>query len=91
MTTPEYVVDKATKLETINNRIHEIRTRFEVLLRDAETEKLISIGNNDNREKTTALYETKKSELTDDFQFIAECNSGEKFMEDDHIASNSHY
>jgi len=28
ITTPEYVVDKATKLETIYNRIHEIRTRF---------------------------------------------------------------
>ena len=27
--TPEYVVDKATKLETIHNRIHEIRMRFE--------------------------------------------------------------
>ena len=36
VTTPEYVVDKATKLETIYNRIHEIRMRFEVLLRDAE-------------------------------------------------------
>ena len=32
--TPEYVVDKATKLETIYNRIHEIRTRFEILHRD---------------------------------------------------------
>ncbi len=30
VTTPEYVVDKATKLETIYNRIHEIRMRFEV-------------------------------------------------------------
>jgi len=35
VTTPEYVIDKATKLETNVNRIHEIRTRFEVLLRDA--------------------------------------------------------
>ena len=43
MTTPEYVVDKATKLETIYNRIHEVRTRFEVLLRDAEIQKLHSI------------------------------------------------
>ena len=34
VTTPEYVVDKATKLETIYNRIHEVRTRFEVLYRD---------------------------------------------------------
>ena len=29
VTTPEFVVDKATKLETIYDRIHEIRTRFE--------------------------------------------------------------
>src|SRR5204863_3705465 len=28
VTTKEYVVDKATKLETLYNRIHEIRTRF---------------------------------------------------------------
>ena len=36
VTTPEYVVDKSTKLETIYDRIHEIRMRFEVLKRDAE-------------------------------------------------------
>jgi HD-GYP domain-containing protein (c-di-GMP phosphodiesterase class II) len=36
VTTPEYVVDKATKLETIYDRIHEVRMRFEVLKRDAE-------------------------------------------------------
>ena len=31
VTTPEFVVDKATKLETISDRIHEVRTRFEIL------------------------------------------------------------
>jgi len=36
ITTPVHVVDKATKLETIFDRIHLIDTRFEVLLRDAE-------------------------------------------------------
>lgn len=36
LTTPEHIVDKATKLETVYNRIHEIRTRFEILWRDAE-------------------------------------------------------
>lgn len=34
--TPEYVVDKGTKLETIYDRIHTISTRFEVLKRDME-------------------------------------------------------
>ena len=35
---PEYVVDKATKLGTIYDRIHEVEMRFEVLKRDAEIE-----------------------------------------------------
>jgi HD-GYP domain-containing protein (c-di-GMP phosphodiesterase class II) len=36
VTTPVHVVDKATKLETIFDRIHLIDTRFEVLKRDTE-------------------------------------------------------
>src|SRR6185436_15567317 len=44
VTTPEYVVDKSTKLETIYDRIHEIRMRFEVLKRDAEIACLEAIA-----------------------------------------------
>ena len=40
VTTPVHVVDKATKLETIFDRIHLVDTRFEVLKRDAEIEML---------------------------------------------------
>ena len=40
ITTPVHVVDKATKLETIYDRIHMLDTRFEVLKRDAEIELL---------------------------------------------------
>src|SRR5204863_641107 len=40
VTTPVHVVDKATKLETIYDRIHLLDTRFEVLKRDAEIEFL---------------------------------------------------
>ena len=36
ITTPVHVVDKATKLETLFDRIELIETRFELLLRDAE-------------------------------------------------------
>ena len=38
--TPEYVMDKATKLETIHDRIHTLEARFEVLRRDAQIEYL---------------------------------------------------
>ena len=74
VTTPEYVVDKATKLETIYNRLHEIRTRFEVLLRDAEIHRLESIiAGVDPGKADLALEETRR-QLDDDFSFVAECN-----------------
>jgi HD-GYP domain-containing protein (c-di-GMP phosphodiesterase class II) len=40
LVTPVHVVDKATKLETICDRIHLVDTRFEVLLRDAQIRAL---------------------------------------------------
>lgn len=40
ITTPVHVVDKATKLQTIFDRVHLIDTRFEVLKRDAELDAL---------------------------------------------------
>ncbi len=40
VTTPVHVVDKATKLQTIFDRIHLVDTRWEVLKRDAEIHSL---------------------------------------------------
>ncbi len=36
VTVPEYVVDKATKLHTLYDRIETVRMRFEIVRRDAE-------------------------------------------------------
>jgi len=86
LTTPEYVVDKATRLETISNRLHEIRTRFEVLWRDAEIEYLQSLneGALDSADSKDRL-ERRLDQIRRDYQFIAECNSGETFMNDERI------
>jgi hypothetical protein len=54
VTTPEYVVDKATKLETIHDRIHEVRMRFEVLKRDAEIDCLRAIAGRRRRRSGTS-------------------------------------
>ena len=85
VTTPEFVVDKATKLETIHNRIHEIRTRFEVLLRDAEVERLTSIIAGTTPATAQDRYDRARRELMDDFAFVAECNIGGEFMGNDKI------
>ena len=42
ITTPEYVVDKGTKLETIFDRIHLVDTCFEIIKRDAVIKALKS-------------------------------------------------
>ena len=79
--TPEYVVDKATKLETIYNRIHEVRMRFEVLLRDAVIEYMQGIVAGElDEELLRARMEGRRAQLLDDFAFVAECNVGGEFM-----------
>ncbi len=81
VTTPEYVVDKATKLETIYNRIHEIRTRFEVAKRDVEIDYLKAMldGKGDAK-KLKKKRDKSLARLDDDFAFVAECNIGGEFM-----------
>jgi HD-GYP domain-containing protein (c-di-GMP phosphodiesterase class II) len=80
VTTPEYVVDKATKLETIYNRIHEVRTRFEVLLRDARIECLQAILDGTDAATATRQLQERKAQLADDFAFVADCNIGGEVM-----------
>jgi HD-GYP domain-containing protein (c-di-GMP phosphodiesterase class II) len=81
VTTPEYVVDKATKLETIYNRVHEIRTRFEVVKRDRVISYLEALIKNERDPETLKVeLEEQLAQLNDDFAFVAECNVGGEFM-----------
>ncbi len=80
VTTPEYVVDKATKLETLYDRIHEVRMRFEVLKRDAEIACLKAIAAGKPEVEARAELTRKLAGLDDDFAFVAECNEGGEFM-----------
>ena len=81
VTTPEYVVDKSTKLEALADRIHEIRTRFEVLWRDAEID-FLRAGMDGTMDEASAKrrLEERHEEIRSDWAFIAECNLGEQFM-----------
>lgn len=87
VTTPEYVVDKATKLETIYNRIHEIRMRFEVLRRDAEIECLkAKLAGEGDPATLDAAFESRCRQLEEEFAFLASCNVGGEFLEEEAIA-----
>ncbi|MBV1878375.1 MAG: GAF domain-containing protein [Pseudomonadales bacterium] len=87
VTTPEYVVDKATKLETITDRIHEVRMRFELVKSDRVIQyqaKLIAGA--DNEKDLKVELDRQLAELDEQFAFIAECNLGGEFMSDEQIA-----
>ncbi len=85
ITTPEAVVDKSTKLETIFDRIEMIDTRFEVLKRDAEIaalkSKLEALGEKDIGVDEQLLCKLKQ--LDDDREFIRMCNVGSEAMADE--------
>lgn len=80
VTTPEYVVDKATKLETLYDRIHEVRMRFEVLKRDAWI--AYWRGRSEGGEETAlaTLRDQLLRDLDDEFAFIARINLGGEAM-----------
>jgi HD-GYP domain-containing protein (c-di-GMP phosphodiesterase class II)/HAMP domain-containing protein len=82
VTTPEYVVDKATKLETIYDRIHEIRTRFEVLKRDAEIAYWRGMAAGDDPVQLQTRLSEQHRQLDEDFAFVARSNIGGEFMEE---------
>jgi HD-GYP domain-containing protein (c-di-GMP phosphodiesterase class II) len=80
VTTPEFVVDKATKLETIYDRIHEVRMRFEVLKRDAEIQCWKSVAKGGSEKELLDGLDKELAQLDDDFEFIAHCNEGGEFL-----------
>ena len=86
VTTPEYVVDKATKLETIYDRIHEVRMRFEVLKRDAEIECWKAVAAGGDAAALHAALDPQLAALDEEFAFVAGCNEGGEFMAPDKVA-----
>jgi HD-GYP domain-containing protein (c-di-GMP phosphodiesterase class II) len=86
ITTPVHVVDKATKLETIFDRIHLVGQRFEILKRDAEVEMLKSkllareAGNAESEKLADAVYERRIRQLDEDRAFLRRANIGGERM-----------
>jgi HD-GYP domain-containing protein (c-di-GMP phosphodiesterase class II) len=85
VTSPEHIVDKATKLEVIYNRIHEVRMRFEVLWRDREIEHFRRVAAGQNADASMSRLAEQKQQLQSDFAFVARCNVGGEFMADETV------
>ena len=78
ITTPEYVIDKATKLEAVHDRIHDVKTRVELIKKDYLSQIIKNVHD--------VKIASKIEELDEDYQFLVEANSGSEFLDDDKIA-----
>tara|TARA_B100000508_G_C11450584_1_gene273799 strand:+ start:69 stop:1754 length:1686 start_codon:yes stop_codon:yes gene_type:complete len=93
--TPEFVVDKSTKLETIYDRVHELEARFGILRRDEEIKRLKkelkferddSLPLEEKAERVKDLqrgYRKTLRHLKSDLEFVKESNVGGEFMSGD--------
>ncbi|MGB9495257.1 MAG: HD domain-containing phosphohydrolase, partial [Azonexus sp.] len=85
VTTPVHVVDKATKLQTIFDRIKLIDTRFEVIRRDAEIRMLRQIVAGVPHERVEAEFREFVANMEVDRNFLHQANVGSERMSDDDI------
>lgn len=98
ITTPEHVVDKETKLQTVFDRIEIVKLRLELYrtklrLRELETRVGSSPSGESKDGKHHAEPETPPSQsgsvektLQDDLLFLEEINKGNEFVSDEKLA-----
>jgi HD-GYP domain-containing protein (c-di-GMP phosphodiesterase class II) len=86
VTTPEFVVDKAVKLETLYNRLHEVRMRFEVLKRDADVAYWRAVAAGADEPAQRAARDRLQQTLDEEFAFVAEANLGGEVMSPERVA-----
>jgi HD-GYP domain-containing protein (c-di-GMP phosphodiesterase class II) len=85
ITTPEFIIDKGKKLETIYDRVEIVKARFEVLKRDYVIEELKKVDTQKkgkNRKKVVNDCEKFTKDLEADFEFLTDINTGTKFMDE---------
>ena len=85
VTTPVHIVNKATKLQTIYDRIELIDTRFELLRRDAEIRMLRQIVAGVPSERAEAEFREFVANLEVNRNFLHQANVGSERMSDDDI------
>jgi hypothetical protein len=83
VTTPVHVVDKATKLQTIHDRIELVDARFEIVKRDAEIRALrgrAAATSDEEAAKIDEEFHQRVQEIEADRRFIRSCNVGGETM-----------
>jgi len=77
ITTPEHIMDKATKLEKITDRVDLIELRIKLLKKVIELDKLCT---DDSQESQHKAYQDKIDQLSEYFAFIKKINRGNEYL-----------
>ncbi len=83
VTTPVHVVDKATKLQTIFDRIALVDTRFEVVRRDAEIEALRAVLAGEDPDVGARKLAERRAAIESDRDFLRQVNRGVESMREE--------
>ena len=84
VTTPVHVMDKATKLETIYDRIETIRTRFATCRQALETQYYKGLADGGDAKVLQQTRVNDQCALDDDLAFLQTVNIGGEFMTEAH-------
>ena len=84
--TPEWLIDKSTKLQGIQDRIELIALRCEILRRDAALDLQEALAAGQDAKTAQQVYQTRLRKLDDDFAFLKKCNEGAEFMSAEALA-----
>lgn len=83
--TPEYVMDKSKKLETVFDRIELVKTRFMLAKKQVELEGLKQCLGADSSQQQIIQNKTQAvlSQLDSDLAFVITANTGGEFMREE--------
>jgi HD-GYP domain-containing protein (c-di-GMP phosphodiesterase class II) len=93
VTTPEYIIDKSAKLQTLFDRMELIETRFQLIARSIENtyfQRKIEVLIENRLDPPELAYldaemEKEKSLLEADLRFLKQCNRSGEYLSDDAI------
>ena len=87
LATPDSVLDKSTKLQTLSDRIEIVKARFAALKAQRELQALGAMAENPEQENSLRLQmATELAALDEALAFVVQANKGGEFMSEEHKA-----
>jgi len=86
ITTPEHIVDKAKKLETVYDRINEIKARTEIIKRDYQMKANKEVKSRAQHKINVKSIQKEIKALDEEMRFLEKINTGTEYTDNKDIA-----